>query len=108
MIKAPAILMNGKIYTGGSCHDDIIASHKGLTYGTKGFVTDTGKFVSRTEAAKIAHECGQVSDNIGILFSYDIPFEHHQPTALIKKSKPTSRKKNDNKFKGIDDEEFFS
>ena len=75
MIKEAAIKLNGKIYTGRR-HSDILhdkSRPKGyLKYGTQGFTTDDGKFVTRIEAAKIAFECGQIKEQMGILFSEDL------------------------------------
>jgi len=106
IIKAPAISKNGKIYTGGFTHDEIIfdsSRPRGfLTDGVKGFITDTNKFVNRVQAAKIAYESGQINERIGILFSCDISFESK---ATEPKETPRPKKK---KQQGIDDEEFFS
>ena len=38
----------------------------------KGFYTSKGRFVDRTEAAKIAYECGQTSELKDILYSEDL------------------------------------
>jgi Mn-dependent DtxR family transcriptional regulator len=41
--------------------------------GERGFVTDTGKFALREEAAKIAIAAGQVPDTVTRLHSEDLP-----------------------------------
>ena len=53
MIISAAVKSGDKIFTGPS-HSSI------CMHGERGFVTDTGAFLSRTEAAKHAYECGQV------------------------------------------------
>ena len=66
MIKEAAILHEGKLYTGKRhCNviRNIIAETNCKHVGGKsvqGFITDTGEFVSREEAAKIALACGQI------------------------------------------------
>jgi hypothetical protein len=66
MIKEAAIRKDGRVYTGHR-HHNIINSTKerGLPFGyfrdgEQGFVTTTGEFVNRQEAARIALELGQV------------------------------------------------
>jgi hypothetical protein len=65
MIKEAAVLKNGKIYPGRRHHNCIHDAIKDgceppITSTEQGFVTDAGVFVTRTEAAKIAIECGQI------------------------------------------------
>jgi hypothetical protein len=71
--KAPSL-----IYTGRN-HADIIWTLATInhidfivTQDMQGFVTDTGRFVDRTEAAKIAFEAGQIKEEKRILFSEDL------------------------------------
>ena len=75
MIKEAAIKLNGKIYTGRR-HNEILCDKsrpKGfLKYGTQGFITDAGEFVTRMQAAKIAFDCGQITEPARILFSEDL------------------------------------
>ena len=65
MIKEAAIRQENKIYT-GKRHDLIIkdmVENYGLKLpikGEQGFVTDSGDFVDRIMAAKIATESGQI------------------------------------------------
>jgi hypothetical protein len=61
MIKAAAILHNGIQYT-GKRHREIIEAnrHVNLKKGQEGFVTSSGLFVDREQAAKIAHVNGQI------------------------------------------------
>lgn len=76
MIKESAIKRANKIYTGKS-HTEILKAH--ISEGTfskndytLGFVTDSGEFVTRMQAAKIAYEYGQIKEKMSILFSTDI------------------------------------
>jgi hypothetical protein len=74
MIKAAAIIINGKICTGRR-HWEIIRDNPTTEYITQdvqGFITDTGEFVGREEAAEIAFECGQIKEPKKVLFSEDI------------------------------------
>ena len=77
MIKRAAILENGVIHVGRR-HSQIIEAAideqelAKLMTGQKGFVTDTGEFVNRSEAAKIALECGQIFQPVKRLYSEDI------------------------------------
>lgn len=94
MIKTEAILKNGKIYIGdshGKMQKDKSRPKGYLNDGTLGYITDTGEFVNRIKAAKIAFDCGQIHEPIGILLSID-------------DISPRLRKK----FKGLDDTEIFS
>ncbi len=63
-IVQAAILQDGEIFTGhrhymimNKIHDK---TGKDPFLGEQGFVTDTGRFVSRTEAARIALRAGQI------------------------------------------------
>lgn len=66
MITRAAILLNGELWAGqdGERHHDVIrkiSSHgKKAHSGIQGFVTQTGEFLNREQAAKHAIECGQV------------------------------------------------
>lgn len=62
MIVNSAVLHNGIIYTGKRHHNIFQSTYPlgCIKNGIQGFVTDTGKFVDRIEAAKIAIECGQI------------------------------------------------
>ena len=76
IIKA-AIKHKGKIYT-GLRHGLIMENmrNKGVTaYITQeeqGFLTSSGKFVSRVEAAKIAFKAGQIKEYVYSLDSYQV------------------------------------
>lgn len=64
-IETAAILFQGNVYTGRN-HALIIAEIRVIAkvdkvIGEQGFVTDTGRFVSRIEAGRIALACGQIS-----------------------------------------------
>lgn len=61
MIKAAAILHQGIIYKGRR-HREIISDNKhiNLKNGEEGFITSSGLFVSREQAARIAHTNGQI------------------------------------------------
>ena len=72
-----AILYKDKTYTGRR-HCDIIAliiQETGV-YSVRGeeqgFVTSSGRFVSRNEAAEIAFRNGQIKSSKGRLFSEDL------------------------------------
>lgn len=72
-----AISYRGKIYTGVR-HLDIISNQIWPEYGcfppkdTEGFLTSTGRFVGRAEAARIAFAAGQIISELAILYSEDI------------------------------------
>lgn len=75
-IKCAAIKRNDRIIVEGYDHAVCIQKSplgtcKGKGY-VQGFVTDTGKFVDRKEAAKIAFEAGQIPKPVTILFSEDL------------------------------------
>lgn len=62
MIVDSAILKNRVIYTGRR-HHNILNSAVPFGFlkdGEQGFITDTGEFVNRIEAGKIAIACGQI------------------------------------------------
>lgn len=75
MIVESAILKDGVIYTGRR-HVNIIHAHPFQFFHNceQGFVTDTGEFVNREEASKIALECGQIKElKFGsLLYSEDL------------------------------------
>ena len=63
-IRQAAILQDGIIWAGKS-HDEIIhtickQTGKFNPRSPQGFITESGRFVDRKEAAKIALECGQI------------------------------------------------
>lgn len=70
-VHRPAIkLPSGKVVVApraGMRHKEIDAQ------GTRGFVTSTGEFVNRAEAAKIAIAAGQCPDTVTQLHSFDLP-----------------------------------
>lgn len=64
-IKEAAIRQDKQIYTGKRHHliiSDMVENHKisPPIKGEQGFVTDSGEFVDRITAAKIALESGQI------------------------------------------------
>jgi hypothetical protein len=76
IVKA-AIKYHGKVYTGvrhALIRDEILkeVGEFYLTLDMQGFVTDTGRFVDRTEAANIAFNAGQIGPGINSLDSYQI------------------------------------
>lgn len=86
-IKAAAILKDAVIFTGRT-HDRILAAHPGeLRDCEQGFVTDSGEFVSRKKAARIAHEAGQIQKQdwpkLGLfseeLIGQDPPYSRENP-----------------------------
>ncbi len=80
-IVASAILFEGKVYT-GKRHDNCIRTIINETGVKKvggqhpqGFVTDTGRFITREEGAKLALASGQIKElkfNTKKLFSEDL------------------------------------
>jgi len=72
-IKQAAILYNGVVFKGDR-HKNIISSHKHipLNKGTEGFITSSGMFVGREEAAKIAYMTGQIKKPKQKLISEDL------------------------------------
>lgn len=77
-IIAAAIRERGSIFTGRRHHEIIRAivdgrgREEGPVYGEQGFLVDDGRFVGRNEAAKIAHEAGQILEPKESLFSEDV------------------------------------
>jgi hypothetical protein len=79
MIKSAAVNIDGKIFTGKS-HELIFREirktdqtvSKRATAAIYGFVTDTGEFMTRSEAADHAFLCGQVQKYKPVLLSEDI------------------------------------
>ena len=76
-IEFAAIQYEGKIYKGfrhanimRDMMDNGIKGH--INQECMGFLTDTGEFVSRVEAAKIAYEAGQIPNGIYSLDSYQV------------------------------------
>lgn len=70
------MLFNGSIYI-GKRHNDAIRKAVEATgikpiTGEQGFVTNTGRFVSRKEAAEIAFKAGQIKEPKDALFSEDV------------------------------------
>ena len=68
MIIESAIRKDGKIYTGHRHHNIIAKAEEyglgwgGLKDGEQGFVTNSGEFVNRQDAALIALACGQIRE----------------------------------------------
>lgn len=64
MIKKAAIFYKWKIYTWKRHSDCIKAAHQATKdkpiIGIQGFITDTGKFLNRTQAAQEALACKQI------------------------------------------------
>jgi hypothetical protein len=73
MIKQAAILHNGILYK-GKRHREIIDANKwaNIKKGQEGFVTSSGLFVDREEAAKIAYMTGQIKKPKKRLISEDL------------------------------------
>lgn len=74
MIVNAAIQKDGKTYI-GKRHNLILNETLPFGYlkgGIQGFVTVTGRFVDRKEAAKIAYDCGQIDIQKKELFSEDL------------------------------------
>ena len=74
IVKA-AIKINEKIWSGYR-HSNIMADiwaenhNQEIETSQQGFLTDTGRFVDRTEAADIAFKAGQIGSGINSLDSY--------------------------------------
>lgn len=61
MIIASAIIKDRIIYTGKRHHNIIWNNEKGFFNNCEqGFITETGQFVSRKDALKIAEKCNQI------------------------------------------------
>jgi hypothetical protein len=77
-IAKVALKLNGKTYSApvGSSHEEIRSEHalQGKGRGTRGFITSTGSFVNREEAASIAKRAGQTKRPVtdGKLHSSDL------------------------------------
>lgn len=65
------------IYT-GIRHCDIyerlhnLGYHEAIVRGVEGFVLNTGKFLTREEAASFAYRNGQLNKKVGVLYSEDL------------------------------------
>lgn len=81
MIVTSAIEMDGKIYTSLSkspCrHSDIIIEYAGKIRfphykAIQGFLTDNNRFLSRSQAAEHAFQCGQIKEPTNTILSEDL------------------------------------
>lgn len=72
-IKQAAILYNGVVFKGDR-HRNIISNypHVNLKQGKEGFLTSSGMFLDRVEAAKIAYMTGQIKSKKKKLISEDL------------------------------------
>lgn len=75
-ITESAVIHEGLVFT-GKRHSDAIRVAVETTgikpvRGTQGFLTDTGLFVTREEAAKIAFDSGQIKTEKSVLYSEDL------------------------------------
>lgn len=73
-IEKPAIrVQGGRIFTGKDHAEILITIHtedmKMLNGREEGFVTNTGRFVSRREASSVAFKAGQIPEDSGPLSS---------------------------------------
>jgi hypothetical protein len=83
LIKHAAVISEGGMIFLGKSHSDCF--HQAFNVGVKmssgaekqGFFTNKGRFVTRSEAAQIARDAGQISPLINILFSEDLWSESH-------------------------------
>ena len=73
-IIAAAIMKGGRIFVGSRHHIIINCADPpgSLRGGEQGFITDTGEFVNRRDAADIAYFCGQIEKPKLTLFSEDL------------------------------------
>ncbi len=75
-IVAAAVQVNGQIYKGKRHHECIRQANadrvKLVTQKQQGFLLDDGSFVSRSTAALIAYDSGQISKPKQELDSYDL------------------------------------
>jgi len=73
LIQKAAIRKNNKIYIGEN-HSKIISKAKfgSLKGGEQGFLTNTGRFVDRKTAAKLAYISGQITERKSLLYSEDL------------------------------------
>lgn len=72
VIDQAAILSNGILYKGKRHKDICINAPKHLNIrkgGIEGFVTTSGVFLDRKQAAKLAYEAGQISEPVESLKS---------------------------------------
>lgn len=74
MIREAAVKdRNGRIYNGQRHQDIYRIMPDGLVKdSTDGFITSDGSFVTREEAAKIAFDCGQITEQKDKLISEDL------------------------------------
>lgn len=74
MIKTAAIRQNGKLFTGKRHHliiGRILDTELSYT-GEQGFITTSGEFLTREEAAVYAYKKGQIKKKTKVLYSDDI------------------------------------
>jgi len=72
IIKQAAILHNGIIYEGKRHKDIVMNAPKHINIrkgGVEGFVTNTGMFLNRKEAANVAYMMGQIKNPVSELKS---------------------------------------
>ena len=75
VIQQAAIWNNGIIYKGKRHKDIFMAQPKHINIrkgGIEGFITTSGLFLDRKEAAKLAYEMGQISEPVEKLKSEHI------------------------------------
>lgn len=74
VIEQAAILKNGIIYKGKRHKDIIMSTPKHINIrkgGTDGFVTTSGVFLDRKQAAKLAYQMGQIKKMV-----FELESEH--------------------------------
>lgn len=67
VIQQAAIWNNGIVYKGKRHKDIVMSQPKHINIrkgGIEGFVTTSGIFLDRKEAAKVAYQCGQISEPV--------------------------------------------
>ncbi len=76
-IRAAGILYEGCVYEGTrhiTIVCDLMCTHGRWVVGERGFVTNTGRFVGRAEAARIAWAAGQTYRELDCLYSEEVVF----------------------------------
>ena len=72
VIESAAIWNDGIVYKGHRHKDIVMSQPKHIDIrkgGTEGFITTSGIFLDRKEAAKLAYEMGQISEPVESLKS---------------------------------------
>lgn len=75
-VIAAAVMVDGKVYRGtrhGECIKiAVLNGAKRVNQDQQGFLTDSGEYVNREDAARLAFQCGQIATPKRKLYSEDV------------------------------------